>query len=309
MDFFGQLKDLLFRTPRNAVHSRNVENCAFGDYIYRSKNAYLCFNGQSLEDCFYCDFTRLSRDCLDCSYIYNSELSYECTDCTNLYDCSFLQDCHNCTNCHYSYDLLNSQDCFGCFGLRNVRYAIFNKVYTEDIYHHKVAELQKNPPLKLWQGVFEEMKKHPRLSSRLLKGEENCLGDYIYWSKNAYYSFNARGVENVGYLEDFEDTVSPTRESYDCSFGSGLDLCYECTNSSFCNNCSFLESCSYLNDCEYCFDSYSCQNCFGCVYLSNKEYHILNKPFSRDEYLAATQLIREELKKRKEYGKVFNQIL
>lgn len=309
MDFFQQFQSLLSRTPRNAVHSRQVVNSRFGDYIYRSKNAYLCYNCQNIEDCLYCEFTRLSRDLIDCSYVYNSELSYECIDCTNLYDCLYLQDCHHCTNCYYSYDLLNCQDCFGCVGLRQQRYAIFNKTYTEEIYRQKLAELFKKSPEKLLQNIQEAFSKHPRLSNRLLKGEEKCLGDYIYWSKNAYYCFNVRSVEDTGYLEDFEDTVSPTRDTYDSSFGSGLEECYECTNSSFLNNCNFIESSASCSDCEYCFECYACRNCFGCTYLTNKEYHILNKPFSREEYLAAIRLIKEELKQRGEYGKTIAELL
>lgn len=303
MDFLQQFRTLLARAPRNAIHSRHVDNCPFGDYIYRSKDAYLCWNCLNVEDCFYCDFTRLSRDCVDCSYVYNSELSYECVDCTNLYDCRFLQDCHNCTNCYYSYDLMNCQDCFGSFGLRQQRFAIFNKVYTEDIYRHKLSELFKNPPSKIIQTMLSEFEKHPRLSNRLLKGEERCLGDYIYWSKNAYQCFNVRAVENVGYLDDFEDTVSPTRDTYDSSFGSGLEECYECTHSSLLGNCNFMESCASCSDCEYCFECYSCRNCFGCAYLTNKEYYILNKPFTREEYLAALRMIKEELRKERLYGK------
>ncbi len=309
LDFIEKLRDLILRSPRNAVHSRNVDNCAFGDYLYRSKNAYLSYYSYGIEDCFYCEFSGFSRDCTDCSYIHNCELCYECFDCANLYQCSYLQDCHNCSNSYYSVDLINCQDCFGCFGLRHQRFAIFNKVYTEDIYRQKLAKLVKNPPFKILEGLLPALKKHPRLSSRLLKGEENCLGDYIYWSKNVYYCFNVRSVEDSGYLFDLEDTLSPTRDSYDCFFGGGLELSYECTHSAFSNNCNFMESCSYCNDCEYCFECYSCRNCFGCSYLMNKEYCILNNPFSRSEYIAAVDMIKKELKQTGSYGKTFLDIL
>lgn len=309
MDFFKSFTDLVFAKPKNAVSSRNVENCAFGDYMYRSKNAYLCYFCTDLEDCYYCDYSRLSRDCIDCSYIHNSELCYECTDCSNLYACLFLQDCHNCTNCYYSYDLLNCQDCFGCYGLRNQRFAVFNKVYPENEYHLKLKQFQTKSPKEIYEKITPEFDKHPRLSARLLKGEENCIGDYIYFSKNAYSSFNVRNVEDVGYVYDAGNSQAKTTDSYDIDFGSDLELCYECAQISASNNCNFLVNSALCSDSEYCVNCYGCHNCFGCVYLQNKEYHILNRPFSRDEYLQVVKMLKNELKNRKEYGKSMCEIL
>lgn len=309
MDFLKALRDLVQSMPRNAVSSRDVENCTFGDYIYRSRNAYLCYFSTRLEDCYYCDYTRLSRDCVDCDYLYNSELCYECLDGSNLYDCSFVQDSHNCTNCYYSYDLLNCQDCFGCYGLRNQKYVIFNKTYDAVQYSAKLKQVLKYRPKEILKKVLPEFEKHPRLSSRLLKGEENCVGDYIYFSRNAYYSFNVRNTESVGYIYDFEDGQIKSSDTYDCDFGSGLELCYDCSQISLSNNCNFMMNCAFCNDCEYCYNCYYSHNCFGCVYLQNKEYHILNRPFSREEYLHTTKLIKNELKQRGEYGRHLGEIL
>jgi hypothetical protein len=38
-----------------------------------------------------------------------------------------------------------------------------------------------------------------------------------------------------------------------------------------------------------------CTYCFGCVGLSNKDFHILNKQYSRQEYFAITKRLAREL--------------
>lgn len=309
MDFFHRFRELVFSKPRNAVSSRNVENTSFGDYIYRSKNAYLCYFGTELQDCYYCEYTHRSRDCVDCSYLHNCDLCYECTDGTDLYNCQFLQDCHHCTDCFYCVDLMNCQDCFGSTGLRNVRFAIFNKVYSEAEYRERLRKLMAMPSREILGKITPEFAKHPRLSSRLLKGEENCVGDYIYWSKNAYRCFNVRHVQDCAYLCDFEDMLAPTHDTYDADFCGGLEFSYDCFQTAFGNNNNFLLNCTFTSDSEYCINSYSCRNCFGCAYLQNKEYHILNKPFPRDEYLQAVDMIKKELKSAGTYGKSLAEIL
>jgi hypothetical protein len=46
---------------------------------------------------------------------------------------------------------------------------------------------------------------------------------------------------------------------------------------------------------EFCAYSKNLKNCFGCVYLANKEYHILNKPYSPEEYAVKVAQIKQEL--------------
>ena len=62
--------------------------------------------------------------------------------------------------------------------------------------------------------------------------------------------------------------------------------------------------------CQHCIDCESCQGssylvrsislsrssyCFGCVGLTNKDFHILNQPHSRQDYFAITKRLVREL--------------
>lgn len=309
MDFYSEFRKLVFSRPHNAVSSRAVENCNFGDYIYRSKNIYLGYFLSDDEDCYYVEHLMKSRDCVDCCYLTASELCYECIDCHGLYNCSFLQDCHNCSDCDFCYDCINCKDCFGSFGLRQQQFCIFNKSYPEDEYREKIKELKKNPPQKTIQIMQPEFDKFPRLYARMLKGGENCFGDYIYFSKNCYQCFNVRNAEDSCYVSEIMNPEYSSSGCIDCDFSTNIQLCYECQTVSMCTNCNFMEHCAFCSDSEYCRFCYNCQDCFGCAYLMNKQYCILNRQFTREEYLIAVAKIKEDLKKAGTYGKSLAEVL
>lgn len=89
---------------------------------------------------------------------------------------------------------------------------------------------------------------------------------------------------------------------FDCMFTTGSVQCYQCTYCTDCRtstNCTHCKSCTDCHTCNYCArserlagcsyvilssDCYDCVFCFGCVGLVKKEFHILNRPFRRDEY-------------------------
>lgn len=309
MDFYAEFRKLVENLPHNALSSKTAENCVFGDYIFRSKNTYLSYFINESQDCYYAEHLVNCRDCVDCMHLTSSELCYECIDGSQLYNCSFLQDCHNCSACDFAIDCINCKNCFGSFGLRNQSFCIFNKNYPEETYYEKVAQLKKNPPQKILEVLLPEFDKHPRLFARLLKGGENCFGDYIYFSKNCYSCFNVRNVENCFYVSEMMHPEVISRDCVDCDFVSESELCYECHNIHACSNSNFLDNCSGCSDSDYLLFCYNCRNCFGCMYLNNKEYCILNRQFSRNEYLFALGQIKEALKKAGIYGRPLAQIL
>ncbi len=84
-----------------------------------------------------------------------------------------------------------------------------------------------------------------------------------------------------------------TTGSRDCSF---CTYCRDCTGCSRCTQCVECENC---HDSNYCVRSKNCSAssylilsedcaecvfCFGCVGLVQEEFHILNQPFTRQEY-------------------------
>ena len=61
----------------------------------------------------------------------------------------------------------------------------------------------------------------------------------------------------------------------------------------------------YGNEAHYSDSCYNCTNCFGCAGLNKKNYHILNKEYSKEDYLKLKEEIIAELKKDGIYGEFF----
>ena len=78
----------------------------------------------------------------------------------------------------------------------------------------------------------------------------------------------------------------------DCEATTGSGHCLRCTGCHDCSHCEDSIGCThsaYLLRCSFCTD---CNYCFGCVGLAKKEFHILNRPYTRSEYFALVKALR-----------------
>jgi hypothetical protein len=99
----------------------------------------------------------------------------------------------------------------------------------------------------------------------------------------------------------------------DCTFCKGskaLSRCHycvdsqRCSDSTHCRSSRDLLSCNHCVACERCtrssylyksIDCAGCTYCFGCVGLSQKDFHILNRPYDKGAYFAITSRLAREL--------------
>jgi hypothetical protein len=63
--------------------------------------------------------------------------------------------------------------------------------------------------------------------------------------------------------------------------------CTHCVQSEDCTSSSYLVRCLALSNCSYCF---------GCVGLSNKDFHILNERYARQDYFEITTELARALR-------------
>lgn len=124
--------------------SGHMNENSTGNYITNSKNTRHSFDVNNLEDCKYNIWFHDSKNCYDTySWGQNSENCYECVamgdNCMNLVFCAnvFL----NSSNSMYSMFCMSIKDCFGCIGLKNDQYCIFNKQYTKEEYEQLVPKI------------------------------------------------------------------------------------------------------------------------------------------------------------------------
>lgn len=149
-DLKAKCESFFSNYPHRAVQGEHNENCT-GDHLYHSKNSFNCFDASNLEDCFNC--VRVAGGVKSAhnysSWGFKAELIYMCSACgDNAYNLRFCSTCTtNVSNCTYCYLLTSCSDCFGCIGLKNKKYCIFNKQYTKEEYE------------KLMPRIIEHMKK------------------------------------------------------------------------------------------------------------------------------------------------------
>ncbi len=119
----------------------NSENCT-GDFLKNSKNCENCYDVSDSEDMKYVQVGVQTKDLMDCSNMYvKPELSYEVLGTIGTYNVHFCLYVFNSNNLLYCESCFGSQNCFGCMGLRNKKYCIFNKQYTQEEYEALVPKI------------------------------------------------------------------------------------------------------------------------------------------------------------------------
>lgn len=139
-----EFNELILKYPRLFMHGRQNEN-VLGDYVYNSKNSINCFDVRHVWDCKYCIWLHNSKNCYD--YYAWGNPAEKCLECLligdNAYNVKFSRDCwQNVSNLEYCDLCVSSKNCFGCIGLRNAQFCIFNKQYSESHYKELTAKLR-----------------------------------------------------------------------------------------------------------------------------------------------------------------------
>lgn len=299
--FFDQFKEVYFRTPRVGVLSRNGENSEYTNCEEESKNCYLTFAGGYSEDCMYCYLNISCKDCVDCSLINHCELCYEGLELENCYHCFYLQNSQNCSDCVLGVDLISCKNCFGCKGLRNKEFYIFNEPYSKEAYEAKMTEF--SPLSAEVRDRFSTLCTSIPSKYAHLNNCENCTGDYLLNSQNCFNSFdikNGKDLMHVYMGQDLKDT-------YDSNVVFiGTELIYN--SQSICLNCFQVRCCNFswnISFSDYCDFCHYSKNLFGCIGLKRKEYCVLNKQYSKEEYEALVPRIIEHMRKAGEWGEFF----
>lgn len=280
-EFYTEYQNLIATFPRRPNTIINSENSPYGDYIIGCRNVYWGFDSiNDCEDCFYIYDAFVTKNCMDCAYTSCSELCYETLDGWECYNSAYLNACDRCTDCWYLNFCSDCQNCFGSFFLRSKQYCFFNKQLTKDEYEMRVKEYLQKDPDKTLEEVAELGKKFPKLPTCQLNNIDSHFGNYYYNNKSCYYLFDASKNEECAYIFDSHRN----KNSFDQSYSAENELCYDMIDSIRCYQCFFSRELDGSTQCYFSQDLINCTNCFGCVYLKSKNYCILNKQYSPEEY-------------------------
>ncbi len=296
--FFTQLQELVQELP---IYNFNVIRMVNSPYAFNAtglKNCYLVVNSSFSEDCMYGNGVDHSKDCVDNSHTIHSERCYESFWLTNCYQCYFTTMSSDSRNMWFSRDCVGCNDCFGCANLRKSSYCIFNKQYAKEEYEKEIKKMNlhtaeglrkaRKSARDFWNT--QPVKCHQGLQNL------NSTGSYVTHSKNVKDSYLVRESENMRYCQYLQ--VPSSKENYDVAvWGSNLELCYETIecgddayNNKFCWNC--WPAC---RDCEYSTHLFSSSDCFACSGLKKKQYCILNKQYTKEEYEALVPKIKKHM--------------
>lgn len=292
--FFEQFSELLHAVPRRGMHQDGTnENSVYTTFGMNNKNCYYSFTCFFCEDVFYSTYCRQSKNCDDCLVCSGSELLYECTDCNQCYNCNFCDNCENCTDSALLDDCKDCMNCIACKNLRKKQYHIYNKPVSKEKFGNFKANLKRNFAGE--KAKFDQWKLQlPSISTHIINSE-NCSGDYIINCKNCRACFdvfqNAQDCKYCNWGAEAHDIMDC------CMAGLKSELLYEVTATTFAHMCAFMNFCRNGTDLYYCDCVSSCNSCFGCTGLKHKDYCILNKQYTKEEYEKLVPRIIEHMRK------------
>lgn len=122
--------------------------------------------------------------------------------------------------------------------------------------------------------------KQPRIALQFSQSENSEYTNYAFKNKNCYLVFGSHYNEDCYHLQ----YCYADKDCVDCDKVDHSELTYESTFCSNIYNGNYLTNCFTCSGCEYGFDLVNCRNCFLSAGLRNVEYHIQNKPVSRESY-------------------------
>jgi len=301
--FLEQVRDLMEKTPyvsTNNLRTSN-KNCNYVNSTAWSKDCYLIFWADYCDNVYYSTLLNNLKSSADCVRGYYSELCYESIGFIRSYKLFFSDESDDCVDVWFSRNCYNCTNCIGCVNLSGASNCIFNVKYSKEEYKQKLEELN----LKSWKNIKElEKKAHEFWATKPIRGHHghslnlNVTGDYVYTSKNSKASYILNGGENCKWCQLV--TVPPVKDCYDYSgWGDNANRIYESIVVG-----GNADSVYFSNECwpdvlnlQYCSWNISGKNNFGCVNLKRKQYCILNKEYSKEDYKKLKEQIIEDMKK------------
>lgn len=302
--FFEQMAELISSVPLINLTISNCTNCEYNTNGVNSKDCYLSSRLGDSEGILYSYLPVKCLNCIDCFNVNGCQFCYECVDCWNCYNSMFCIRCKNTSGSSFCFECIGVKNCFGCVGLRNVEYYFFNQKCTKEEYEEKlqsidISTFEKLDEMKKKFGL--EVAKYPHRACVILNSE-NVSGDYISDSKNVFSSFDIEKSEDIANSWGVEFA----KDVYDGCFVYIGENIYE-TIANF--NSQNTRFCAFPYTCHDSYYLYSCfnntGNCFGCVSLKQKNYCILNKQYSQEEYENLKRRIIEHMKSTGEWGEFF----
>lgn len=293
--FFEQYRELLQAAPLPSLANTNTVRSDYGNHNADCKDCYLVYASFHTQNSAYGTGLVNGQDSLDFYEATGLEQCYEATLCAASNRLFFSYDTEQGVQSMFTQACAAVQDCLACINLRNKNHYIWNKPYSKEEYKKELAKYDFGSYRLLsdFKEKFDQfVQKFPRRCPNLLR-TVNTTGDHVADAKNCHYCFDGYGeTENCKYM-------FRTMKAKDCYDGLGVgivELSYEGVDSGI--KASSYKFTVYTHSCHNVEYTYACHNSsylFGCVGLRSKQYCILNKQYSKEEYEALLPRIKKQM--------------
>ena len=309
--FFEQFKEFKDKVPHVSIYivGGTLENSDFTNCTGYLKNCFLISESDYNEDCYYSNRLFHCNGMCDCSNCYKCEYCYECVDCRSCYNLRYSQECEGCYDSFFLKNCIECKDCIGCVNQRHKQYMIFDVQYKKEEYENLKAklDLESHKGLQKMKVKFAQYLQAKPQKAVEGNHNENVVGDHVYNSKNAYYCFDSKDLEDCKFCAKVSSGV---KNCFDyTSWGFNAELIYQSAacgdgvyNLKFCSTCTTNNS-----NLEYCLQCTGSSDLFACVGLKKKKYCILNKQYTKEDYFALRAKIIEHMQKTGEWGEYFTE--
>lgn len=304
--FFSQYAELLKSTPKLAqsMSIKNLENNSqYVNYAADLKNCYLVFDTDTNEDCYYSTNINHSNNTVDSLMTLHSDHCYECLDSHNLYKCSFVQNSSQCTYSQYLYSCVNCDHCLCCSNLNGQSYQFLNQPISKEKYEEIAKEMTTTWGKMKYSSLFDELLEETTRSAIMISNTESGIWNAIYNSKEVFMSYQISNCEDLRYCHSMNDA----KDSMDMySFGSNAWNLY--------NSISVWRNSSNISLCVdnykahnnlYCIENRKNSFGFWCANFHHKNYSILNKVYTKEEYEKTVKQLAYHMQETWERGEFF----
>ena len=295
--FFGQYRELLNKVPMPALFLSRATNSDYCNHTGEAKNSYLSHACWGIEDSNYVSKCGNVKDSEDSLNVTDSELVYEGSSSEKIAHSFYIQNSENCTNSAFLYQCKGCNDCFGCTNLRGKSYHIFNQPYSKEEYGRKLLELD----LGSYRNVLRVKEEFEKLKLKAIRKYantykvENTTGDNVGEASNCKACFDFwGGIRDCKFCINGGVRLSDSYDGY--GIGETSELIYESVDTGLNGTKFFFDIFVWGgHNVQYSYASHGCQNIFACVALRNKQYCILNKQYTKEEYEALVPKIIEHM--------------
>ena len=215
----------------------------------------------------------------------------------NCFKCFFSDFCSDSANCYFCSDCKNCKNCIWCVGLNNKEYYVYNKKVSKEEFQKIKEDLNK------WNYKIYKQLEANFLNLKLSKihrnvkkiNSNNCTWDWLLNCDNSKEIYDCFEIQDSKY--SLNCSWKNINDCYNAWFT--WELLYNSLASY--NVYGILFSCSVFDSKNIiysinCF--WNCSNLFWCTWLRNKQYCILNKQYTKEEYNKLVPKIIEKMKSR-----------